>query len=481
MSEPAPVTSAPLLVDHAPADDLSAKDRAAERRAGFLDSIEARFLRASDELAAVASAELDVDEETLAAVVDDIRTASSWSAIRDVSMERATSLYGWLKSVVIAVGAGAALVHLSDGPLWLEASFAVFTLLAAIAPESEHEIPLLTGIVGAVASAIALLVQPVDGVNILQLIVATLVSCAVAFGLAVVVDSALRHLATSMSVDLAILLGLGVGLTFALRSLPPDGWSTWLGRGVTAGVVAGLGMGLLFNVTDVVSRLMSKVIDAFKMRRHAEAEFVQSCIWAMAGLTRAPSDPVDGVAGDVPGAPTSEFFLDDWQRRDVVAAAEYLTGVLEEHVTATLAHEDRVGHAFVAHEIARRAALLRSHKRAILLGRPDALDEFMETLRTAAVQGALRRWHELPTLSADEEADARPARRELAGKVLRRLAVLVIPLALAGYGWQTQEPGLLSSGALWVAVVLIDMLAPGTRKDVTDAASGLRSFLPHRT
>lgn len=483
MSHPRPEDLTAPQVDAAPAPATPPlagplADKLTESSLGFHEAVTARSDRASRELEAVAAAELDVDERVQGWVREDLREASWWSSLRDTTVERAGALYRWFKSVALGAGACGALVWVSDGPTWLAVLFIGFSLLAAVAPEHPWEVWLLLGLTGALVTGIALLAQSIDEVSFWGAVLAVLLSAGVGLLVAVAVDSLIYRLASSVTGDLVIMLGLVVGLTAMLQSSPLEDLPAWITRGATAGLVAGIVIGLLFALTDLVSRLASKVIDALKMRRHAEAEFVQSCVWALGGLAtvRVPEPDEDDPESE--GTHTSEFYSAPWQRADVVAAAEYLTGVLEQHVSAALTREDRAGHAFVAREVGRRAAVLRSNKRAVLLGRPNAVEDFASTLRTAAHQGSLRSWHELPTLSADEEADAQPARGERATKLLHQAALLAIPAVLAGYGWQSQDTALLTSGAVWVGVVAVDMLSPGTRKEVTDLTGNVRNFLP---
>jgi hypothetical protein len=413
--------------------------------------------------------EAHIAENTDSSVADAVRSdtlvACRTSAWRDLALDASQWAYSWLRDGSGFIAAVVVASFVSRGPGWLEATLALAIMIGLLAPIDHDDI-----LVGALAVALlvlaALLVRPIPELTVWE----TLSAAFLAAGATVAVIQIAHRVISRFSrpSSSVVVLGATAAASLAIwQYVETDPWPTWLRLGFGAFLVAGLGASVGLAFLQFGYNAFEKLHEARKLRTMPEAEFVQSTLWVIGGMERPA--PETAMTNGYQYRSDVVYFGTDWVRRDIVAAVEYLAIVLERGVATAMAREDPASAELVASELAKGAEALRTRKRALLLGRPNAKAELLQTVSACVAAAAARDWQALPKATPGETTKQRRSVRTL--RLVGRGTTLALPIGLAVVAWKIDQPDLIPFAALWGAVALAELFTPGAGAEIAKSAS----------
>lgn len=219
----------------------------------------------------------------------------------------------------------------------------------------------------------------------------------------------LRNASLGFSLAVAAFAAAALGAANA-----PDG-PLWLARGLGFGLIAGavtvVALALFFTFA-----IWSEIfIWRWKSARRPEEELLNTLLWNLRFTESQLIEPGDDLMW-----PESDY------RRALGSELEYLATLMERGLPRMLGIRSSRTDAWLQHEAGLRAAVVRRHGRAVLLGSQAALEDLVVYLGAALAAGGRGEWGALE--AADELDSADRERRPVT--ILRRAVAAVLPLAV---------------------------------------------------
>jgi hypothetical protein len=413
----------------------------------------------------IAARQNSLDAPALSALRGDVMAATRWSAKRDAITECLRRLNEWTLSYAIAVPASLALILISPTPDWTKALVILACLLFLVPSDADTSgVRDAFTILALPLVAIVVLVTPLDGWRILWRLLAVLFVLIASSG---ITRLNLTVIVRFFSYRALFLLALLDGSIVVISTAGFDrlfgrfDWPVLVAFAVRFGLAGGALLGLLLVTIEVVNQAGYRLVDAYKLRRIPEAEFVQSTIWALSDLdTKMPLE-----WADLPE-----------QRRVINWRLGWLVRVLEIDIPRELAKVDPSNAAHIQASFRRKAAVLHRWKQNLLLGDKDTGETIIDDIWGIGVIGANRRWSLLPEMEVNTPSKERLIRR--AWGMAKRLLALLVPATILVASLIANQKGAALTAAIITAFVLVDILSPGSGSKVADAAGQADKVLP---
>jgi hypothetical protein len=409
-----------------------------------------------------------LDPSQLSALRSDLVTATTWEAKRDSTTEYARRLLDRTDIWAFAVPPALTLLLISSVPGWLKG-----VLLVSLALFLGCDFEAVPGALLLVlpVTSIVVVVLPLDGWNILWRVLAVIAAWAISALIRWLNGLALRRFISYQVLSLIALVD-AILLSMSLASVGAvPHWLDWTPRwfdvpaefsvAIVVGVASGAVLGLWSVAIEAGNQVVFQQVEARKLKRIPEEEFVQSTLWALSDFHESP----ESSWADSPG-----------QRRVLAFNLQWLAQLLRTDIPKHLSRLDKIHATAIQEAFARRAMVFARWERHLLLGDETTGASIANDVWAAGVVGAGRRWIQL----AEDDVQTSPEipllhrLRDVAKRLLLLLVLSGVLVAMLISGHREA----VFTVAVIAGLVLLDTLSPGGGGKLADAAGNANRVLP---